>query len=223
VAEACCLCRYWNAVEDRQIGLTGYLASSSVLSWLEAVLWGGRSKGEAPDLRPLFQAALEGCSQKSSHAGSSGEGPSICSGNIATISSLSWHALHSPCKTGLQQNTVWPCDFEIISSFLVHEDRSAEARDNLHQDQPYGFIPQGSAMFNSPDSGRTVITFDPFWACPGTAHMSAQREVPDEGATSTISLTRSASGRRSLLQPTTAHASLADNARVCSLLLNTLT
>jgi hypothetical protein len=64
-------------VGDRQ--LTGYLASEGGVSCSGAVCCGGRSNGDAPRLRPLFQAALDGCSQKSSHAGSSGDGPSICS------------------------------------------------------------------------------------------------------------------------------------------------
>ena len=68
-----------------------------------------------------------------------------------------------------------------------------------------------------------MITLDPFWACQGTAHMSAHSAVPDLGATSSTSLMRSARGSRSPLQPTTAHTSLADSARVCSLLLNTRT
>ena len=53
--------------------------------------------------------------------------------------------------------------------------------------------------------------------------MSAHRAVPDAGATSTTSLMRSARGMMSPLQPTTAHTSFADSARVCSLPLNTRT
>ena len=77
-------------MDDRQ--LTGYLASEGGASCSGAVCSGGRSKGDAPRLRPLFQAALEGCSQKSSHAGSSGDGPSICSSTRAWVTQCASHA-----------------------------------------------------------------------------------------------------------------------------------